>query len=117
MRLRKPKRRSGNDPFTLAEERRPRHVLTCLARPFAVAVPPPPATGLTRPGLELHEKLGQGGMGVVYRARDLRLDQPRAIKVIRRGPWGGEEARERFNREARAVARLDHGGVVRIFSL
>jgi serine/threonine protein kinase len=56
-------------------------------------------------------------MGVVYRAHDLRLDQPRAIKFIRLGPFSGEQDRERFNREARAVARLDHPGVVRIYAL
>ncbi len=69
------------------------------------------------PGFELHEKLGEGGMGIVYRARDLRLDQPRALKVIRTGPFAGKEAHARFNREAKAVARLDHSGVVRIHAL
>jgi serine/threonine-protein kinase len=77
----------------------------------------PAAPALSLPGLELYEKLGQGGMGVVYRARDVRLDRPRAVKVIRRSPFGGDEARERFSREAKAVARLDHAGVVRIYAL
>jgi serine/threonine protein kinase len=72
---------------------------------------------LTLPGIELFEKLGEGGMGVVYRARDIRLDQPRAIKVIRSGPFASKESQDRFNREARAVARLNHPGVVRIHSL
>jgi serine/threonine protein kinase len=80
-----------------------------------VARPARPAPRL--PGLELYEKLGEGAMGVVYRARDTRLEQPRAIKVIRAGPFAGDESRERFNREAKAVARLDHAGVVRIYSL
>ncbi|HWG45492.1 MAG TPA: serine/threonine-protein kinase [Gemmataceae bacterium] len=71
----------------------------------------------TLPGFELYEKLGEGGMGVVYRARDIRLDQPRAIKVIRAGIFAEEHVRDRFLREAKAVARLDHPGVVRIFSL
>ncbi len=75
------------------------------------------ATTLTLPGFELFERLGEGGMGVVFRARDVRLDQPRAIKVIRTGPFAGEQARERFATEAKAVARLDHPGVVRIYSL
>ena len=56
-------------------------------------------------------------MGIVYRARDVRLDQPRAIKFIRTGPFADAEAYDRFNREAKAVARLDHPGVVRIFTL
>src|SRR5262249_36340814 len=80
---------------------------------------PAPAAGppLSLPGLELYQKLGEGGMGAVFRARDLRLDQPRAIKVIRRGILGGGEANERFTREAKAAARLDHEGVVRIYAL
>jgi serine/threonine-protein kinase len=69
------------------------------------------------PGLALREKLGAGGMGVVYRAHDLRLDQPRAVKLIRAGPLADGSAHDRFNREARAAARLDHEGVVRIFAL
>jgi eukaryotic-like serine/threonine-protein kinase len=69
------------------------------------------------PGFELYETLGEGGMGVVYKARDLRLDQLRAIKVIRTGPFAGSMARQRFITEAKAVARLNHAGVVRIFSL
>src|SRR5690349_6782231 len=81
------------------------------------ALPQSSAPALELPGLELYEKLGQGGMGVVYRARDVRLDRPRAVKVIRRGPFGDDEARDRFGRAARAVARLDHAGVVRIYAL
>jgi serine/threonine protein kinase len=84
------------------------------ANPAMAPTKPPPVL----PGFELYEKLGEGGMGVVYRARDLRLDQPRAIKVIRgRGSFAGEEAHDRFQREAKAVARLDHPGVVRIYTL
>jgi tRNA A-37 threonylcarbamoyl transferase component Bud32 len=69
------------------------------------------------PGFELFEVLGEGGMGIVFRARDTRLDQPRAVKVIRGGFVAGRVARERFYLEARAVARLDHPGVVRVFFL
>ncbi len=90
---------------------------TTLPEAQLPAPAPPPSPPLVLPGLELHEQLGEGGMGVVYRARDVRLDRPRAIKVIRRGPFVGDEARDRFNREARAVARLDHAGVVRIYAL
>jgi hypothetical protein len=79
-------------------------------RPAGSAVP-------ELPGLELQEKLGQGGMGVVYRAWDARLAQLRAIKVIRRVRGLEDEAEQRFHREARAVARLDHPGIVRIFAL
>jgi TolB-like protein/predicted Ser/Thr protein kinase len=52
--------------------------------------------------------LGQGGMGVVYAAHDDRLDRPVAIKVIRTGALADQKARERFQREARAAARVSH---------
>ncbi len=62
-------------------------------------------------------RLGSGGMGEVYRARDERLDRWVAIKVIR--PEGAESAvtRERFRREARAAAALSHAAVVQIFDI
>src|SRR5262249_36809230 len=85
--------------------------------PTVLLHPRPAVPLLQLPGLELHEKLGEGGMGVVYRARDVRLDQPRAVKVVRAGAFAGDEARDRFNREARAAARLNHPGVVRIYAL
>jgi hypothetical protein len=80
-------------------------------------LPLPAAPAPDLPGFQLREKLGEGGMGVVYRAHDLRLDQLRAIKVIRAGAFAGGESHDRFSREAKAVARLDHPGVVRIYSL
>jgi serine/threonine-protein kinase len=75
------------------------------------AGPAPPAL----PGLDMQERLGVGGMGVVWRAREVRLGRVEAVKVIRGGPLAGEEAHERFQREAQAVARLDHPGVVRVY--
>ena len=69
------------------------------------------------PGFELFEVIGEGGMGVVYRARDLRLDQPRAIKVIAHRRLFVGRSHDRFYREARAAARLDHPGVIRVLSL
>jgi serine/threonine-protein kinase len=96
---------AGEDPKTTAPE-----VGTIGPDAAPLSVP-------ALPGFELYEKLGEGGMGVVYRARDLRLDQPRAIKVIRAGPFAGRDAHDRFEREAKAVARLDHPGVVRIYAL
>lgn len=61
--------------------------------------------------------LGAGGMGVVYAAWDERLERRVALKQIRPEAAGDPQRRERFRREARAVARLDHPNVVRIHDL
>ncbi len=66
------------------------------------------------PDLELHGCLGRGGMGRVYRARQIRLDRFVAVKLMNAELGGDPEFRERFEREARALARLDHPGVVRV---
>jgi serine/threonine-protein kinase len=76
----------------------------------------PPAPALALPGFEIHERLGEGGMGVVFKAREIDLDRVVALKVIRAGPLAGPALLSRFRTEERAVARLDHPGVVRIFS-
>jgi serine/threonine-protein kinase len=57
---------------------------------------------------EIHERLGGGGMGEVYRAHDTRLDRAVAIKVIAADRIADPQARVRFEREARAVAALNH---------
>ncbi|WP_434416910.1 TOMM system kinase/cyclase fusion protein [Nannocystis pusilla] len=68
---------------------------------------------------ELLERLGAGGMGVVYLARDTLLDRPVAIKFILQAPTddSGRELVERFRGEARASARLSHENIVRVFDL
>jgi serine/threonine protein kinase len=65
------------------------------------------------PGYEVLEELGHGGMGVVYKARDTRLNRLVAIKRIL-GGTSSEEHRLRFRSEAEAVARLSHPHVVQI---
>src|SRR5262245_11685168 len=54
---------------------------------------------------EVLERLGAGGMGEVYRARDTRLDRTVALKVIRASELPGRDRVERFKREARAIPR------------
>jgi NAD(P) transhydrogenase len=66
---------------------------------------------------EITGRLGAGGMGEVFRARDLRLDRPVAIKVLSDQSAGDPEIRQRFEREARAVAALAHPGIVGIFEM
>ncbi len=66
-------------------------------------------------GYEVQEVLGRGGMGVVYRARHLRLDRPVAMKMLLAGSYAGQEERERFQREAEAVAGLRHANIVQLY--
>jgi tRNA A-37 threonylcarbamoyl transferase component Bud32 len=63
----------------------------------------------------LEQLLGRGGMGAVYRARDLRLDRLVAIKVVRAELLGDPDAGGRFKREAQIVARLQHPSIVAIY--
>lgn len=60
-------------------------------------------------------RLGEGGMGVVYLARQINLDRIVAIKVLRPQLAIDPVARTRFEREARAAASLDHPGVIKVF--
>jgi hypothetical protein len=68
----------------------------------------------TIPGYEVEAVLGTGGMGVVFRARHLRLNRIVALKMALAGAYAGPHERERFQREAEAVAVLRHPNVVQI---
>ena len=61
--------------------------------------------------------LGEGGMGVVVRARDERLDRSVAVKVLTQSAVGDAVARARLVREARAVAKLEHAGIVHVYDV
>jgi eukaryotic-like serine/threonine-protein kinase len=61
--------------------------------------------------------LGQGGMGVVYRARDERLERDVAIKVLPPGLLSDQPAKSRFRREALALARLSHPNIAAVFDV
>jgi eukaryotic-like serine/threonine-protein kinase len=58
--------------------------------------------------------IGQGGMGVVYRAHDLRLERDVALKVLHAGALGDETARKRFRAEALSLSRLNHPNIATI---
>ncbi len=60
---------------------------------------------------EIVAPIGAGGMGEVYKARDTRLDRTVAIKVLPEHIAGREDLRQRFEREARAVASLNHPNI------
>src|SRR5580704_3561814 len=61
--------------------------------------------------------LGQGGMGEVYRARDERLQRDVAVKVLPHGVLSDEAARNRFRKEALALARLSHPNIAAVFDV
>ena len=65
--------------------------------------------------LEISELLGQGGMGAVYRARQTKLDRDVALKIIRPESAGDPSFAERFNREARTLAKLNHPNIVAVY--
>src|SRR5258708_26644976 len=66
---------------------------------------------------QIRSKLGQGGMGEVYRAADPKLGRDVAIKVLPAEMAATPGRLERFQREARALAALDHPGIVSVFSV
>jgi serine/threonine protein kinase len=68
----------------------------------------------TVPGYEITGELGRGGMGVVYRARNVRLNRPCALKMILAGAHASPEHVARFITEAEAIARLEHPSIVQI---
>jgi streptogramin lyase/predicted Ser/Thr protein kinase len=74
-----------------------------------------PAIGSTLAGYRIDALIARGGMGVVYRATQLALERPVALKVISRELAGKDGFRERFLRESRLAARLDHPSAVPVY--
>jgi eukaryotic-like serine/threonine-protein kinase len=66
---------------------------------------------------EILAKLGEGGMGVVYKARDTRLDRMVAIKILAPHIAGDAELRARFEREARTISQLQHPHICALFDV
>src|SRR6516225_1915133 len=66
---------------------------------------------------EIDSPLGAGGMGEVYRARDTRLDRSVAIKILPSHLSDNPEARQRFDREARAISSLNHPNICTLYDV
>ena len=84
------------------------------------AAPPPAAVaevplGSVFAGCRVEQVIGHGDMGVVYRAEELALQRPVALKLIRPEYSGDQRFRERFKREAGVAAAIDHPNVIPIF--
>jgi serine/threonine protein kinase len=84
--------------------------------PSPIFVPPAPAELAKHfPQLEILELVGQGGMGAVYKARQPKLDRLLALKILPPEVARDSTFAERFTREARSMARLNHSNIVTIF--
>lgn len=84
--------------------------------PHAGFTPPPPESlAAFFPQLEIQELLGQGGMGAVYKARQPGLDRLVALKILPAEVGADPAFAERFTREARALAKLNHPNIVAVY--
>ena len=85
--------------------------LAHTAGPGETAAPEPSASPASPPGYELIEEIGQGGMGVVYRARDVALDRDVAVKLLSERYPSDSLPAQRFLSEARITGQLQHPGI------
>lgn len=76
----------------------------------------PPVAGFFVPGHEIFEEIAAGGMGVVYRARQLEPPREVALKMLLPAQGRSEELRERFRIEARAAAALEHSAILPVYA-
>lgn len=75
------------------------------------------AAGMKLGPYEIQSPLGAGGMGEVYRARDVRLDRTVAIKVLASHLSSSPELKQRMEREARAISALNHPNICHLYDI
>ena len=88
-----------------------------IVDPADIAAPDPLARGTRIGSYEIEREIGRGGMGIVYCARDLRLDRRVALKALPAVHDGDPALRERLRREARAAATISHPAVATVYAL
>src|SRR5690349_16736108 len=76
-----------------------------------------PVVGESLGHYRIEVKLGEGGMGVVYRAFDTHLDRPVAIKILRADATTSAERKRRFLQEAKAASALNHPNIIHIYDI
>jgi len=89
----------------------------CLKCLLATAAAPRGDQPVEFGGYMLGRRLGAGGMGLVYEATQTELNRRVALKVLAPGLFASREARERFQNEAQAIARLDHPNIVPVYEV
>jgi len=73
--------------------------------------------GTTLSHYSITAELGRGGMGIVYKARDSKLDRDVAIKILPSAALASKDDRERFYREAKSAAQLHHPNIASVFEI
>jgi serine/threonine-protein kinase len=104
-------------PPTLVLRRQPPNPPTLLAVSQASAASPtspPDDERPSVPGFEILAEIGRGGMGVVYRARQISLDRIVALKMLHPGPEGPGATLARFRSEAESIGRLHHPNIIQV---
>ncbi len=107
-----------NDVLSLLDSyRRSPNFLDEPAVRFVEPVSPKRSPGTQVGSYRIEGELGEGGMGVVYLAEDLRLGRNVALKAVAPSYSHDEKRRERLRKEARAAARLTHAGIATVYAL